>query len=448
MNKERKCLDPLEFCDVCFQKGKPNLCETYKGTFTKISSLHFSAQNKLDRILTKLDLQARRADGRWTCTTYTKRKEFLDSLWGIGVSVHTLEDHAKVLSRLYKPDVRALGAEGQVELSTTESWEEFDPKSRNWIDIKVEKKEDKVSGSVHVGNVIKCSGVEGKRYFLSNLDKKEVILVPMEKRAAYNIASTIAEKITIQYKTDGSGQHVSVDTKQFGVVPDEISSFLERMKLNDKKNPETWIFEIEDFEILRSTLDSIKINMERSSEVLTLPEKKSGTTVTIEQIEKERLGALSSIIKEMGGTISHDTNELTILGKRGQVKVTFAEDEKSAQDGTTIRISVSALSEPARFAEILSIIKKRLGLLDMPLDSVIPVRWPIITDYDLQYVVQSAISWFGSNPVLACKMISEGDKYDKVKQWNSKIKEGKIRSNLDTITLGKIIKQKESGRIT
>ena len=439
-------LDPLEFCDMCFQRGKPNLCETYKGIFTKISSLHFSVQNKLDRILTKLEIQARRADGRWTCATDTKRKEFLDSLWGIGVSVHTLEDHAKVLSRLYKPDVRELGAEALVELSVTESWEEFDPKSRNWVAIKVTKKEDKFTGLVHLGNVIKCSGVEGKRYFRSNLDKKVVTLVPMEKRAAYNIASTIAEQITVQYKTDNTGEHVFFDTQQLGIVPDEISGFLERLGIKDKKNSETLIFCIEDLEILKSTLGLIKISLERSSDVVTM-EKKSDAIVPIEHIEKERLGVLSFIIKEMGGTISTENNGITISGKRGQVKVTFVEDEKSTQDGTTIKISVSALSEPHRFAEILSMVKKRLGLLDLPLESTISVCWPIITDSDLQYVVQSAISWYGSNPVLACKIISEVDKYNKVKQWHSKIKEGKIRSNLDTVTLGKIIMQKESGRI-
>ena len=439
-------MDPLEFCDICFARGKPNLCETYKGIFTKISSLHFSVQSKLERVLTKLDLQARRADGRWTCVTDTKRKEFLDSLWGIGVSVHTLEDHAKVLSMLYKPEVRALGAEVPVELSVTESWEEFDPKSRNWVAVKVTKKGDKFTGSVHLGNVVKCSGMDGKSYFRSNLDKKVTTLVPMEKRAAYNIASTIAEQITLPYKTDNMGEHVFIDTKQLGIIPDEISGFLERIGVKDKKNSEMLIFDIEDFEILKSTLGSIKINLERSPDVVTISEKKYDTTLPIEHIEKERLGVLSFIIKEMGGVISTENTSLTISSNRGQVKVTFVEDEKSTQDGTAIRVSVSALSEPPRFAEILSMIKKRLGLLDLPLESAISVRWPIITDSDLQYVVQSAISWYGSNPVLACKIISEANKFEKVKQWHSKIKEGKIRSNLDTITLGKIIKQKELGR--
>jgi len=58
--------------------------------------------------------------------------------------------------------------------------------------------------------------------------------------------------------------------------------------------------------------------------------------------------------------------------------------------------------------------------------------------------LQSAISWWSINPILASKIIGEHNKFDKVKEWHSKIKEGKIRSNLDTITLGKIIKQKES----
>ncbi len=33
-------------------------------------------------------------------------------------------------------------------------------------------------------------------------------------------------------------------------------------------------------------------------------------------------------------------------------------------------------------------------------------------------------------------------KFDKVNEWNNNIKTGKIRSNLDTITLGKILKSR------
>jgi hypothetical protein len=383
-------------------------------------------------------------DGRWVCVTDSKRKEFLDSLWGIGITSHTLDDHAKVLSRLYKPDIRSPGAVIQIELSATDSWEEFDPKSRNWVALTVSKKGAKFIGSVHLGNIIKGSGVDGKNYFRVNQDKGEAKLVPMEKRAAYNIAVTIAGHITIPYKTDGTAEHVFIDTKDLGIIPDEISSFFERLGTKDKKIPEMLIFDIEDLELVKSTLGSIKINLARSSDVITILEKKSDGSIPIGEIEKDRLEVLINIIKEIGGIISTGSDSLTISGKRGQVKVTFVEDEKSAQDGTTIKVSISALSEPSRFVEILSMVRKRLGLLDIPLDGTISVRWPIITDSDLQYVVQSAISWYGSNPVMACNIISEPNKFEKVKEWHRKIKEGKIRSSLDTITLGKIIKYKES----
>ncbi|MGH2612377.1 MAG: hypothetical protein ACRDFB_04945, partial [Rhabdochlamydiaceae bacterium] len=191
-------------------------------------------------------------------------------------------------------------------------------------------------------------------------------------------------------------------------------------------------------------LSCIKINLEISSEIVTIPsDNKHGTVILIEKITKERLQVLFDIIKEMGGMIESKEDHLVISGKRGSVKLTFADDDKSLQDGNTIKVSVSALEDPSRFSEILSMIKKRLGLLDMPLESAISRHWPILTDSDLQYVVQSAISWYSSNPFLAVKIISEPNKFGKVKEWNAKIKEGKVRSSLDTITLGKIIKRTE-----
>jgi len=152
------------------------------------------------------------------------------------------------------------------------------------------------------------------------------------------------------------------------------------------------------------------------------------------------------ILKEMGGKIETEKDSLTISGTRGLVKVTFVDNDKSTQDGTMVKISISALEDPSRFAEILFMIKKRLGLLDLPLENTLSQHWPIVSDNDLQYVVQTAISWWSNNPVLATKIIGEGEKFTKVKEWNNKIKEGKIRSTLDTITLGKIIKQKESSK--
>ena len=439
-------MDSLEFCDLCFRRGKPNLCETNKGSFTKTSPLHFSVQAKLDRILARLELRARLVDRRWTCVTDSKRKEFIDSLWGIGASVHTLDDHAKVLSRLYKPEIRTLGKTVPVELSDAQSWEEFDPKSRNWIPVEISKKA-KSAGTVHLGNILRRSGIDGKTYFRTNEDKDGIVLVPIEERAAYNIASILAWKITISWKSDNTGEHVFLDTNNLGIIPDEISSFLERLGTRDRKASHIMIFDTEDFELVKSTLGYIKIGFENSPAGTIIPEKKSDAAILISQIEKRRLGVLSGIIQEMGGAVSIQNDTIAISGKRGAINVSFVQDDKSAQDGTAVRVSISALSEPSRLAEILSVIKKRLGLSDLPLDSTISVWWPIITDSDLQYVVQSAISWYGSNPVLACKIIGEADKFEKVKQWHTNIKEGKVRSSLDTITLGKIIRYQQSNQM-
>ncbi|MGC1708295.1 MAG: hypothetical protein WA799_00625, partial [Nitrosotalea sp.] len=195
---------------------------------------------------------------------------------------------------------------------------------------------------------------------------------------------------------------------------------------------------------VRTALSCIKINLEKSSETVTIPsDDKSGTMILIEKVSKERLQVLFDVIKEMEGMIEIKEDHVVISGKRGSVKLTFADDDKSAQDGNAIKISVSALEDPSRFSEILSMIKKRLGLLDVPLESTISRHWSILTDYDLQYVVQSAISWYGSNPFLAVKIISEHNKFGKVKEWHTKIKEGKVRSSLDTVTLGKIIQRME-----
>lgn len=196
---------------------------------------------------------------------------------------------------------------------------------------------------------------------------------------------------------------------------------------------------------MQTVLGCIKINLTKSSEAITtLTEKKSDVPIQIEGMQKERLQVMLDIVKEMGGKIETEKDALVISGTRGQVKVTFVDNDKSAQDGTMMKISVSALEDPHRFAEILSMVKKRLGLLDLPLENMLSQHWPIISDNDLQYVIQTAISWWSSNPVLATKIIGDTDKFAKVKEWNTKIKEGKIRSTLDTITLGKIIKQKES----
>ncbi len=443
-------MEPLEFCDVCFQRGKPNLCETYKNTFTKIVSIQFSQKTRLDKILTRLEIRPRSVDKRWTLVVQSeKRKEFLDSLWGVNVTIHTLEDHVKVITRLYKPEVRKLGDREQVELPTPESWEEFDPKSRDWVPLKVVTKKEKYHALVNLGNVLKCSSFEGTTYFRTYLNADTPMLAPMEKRAVYNIVSTIAEPITAVWKSDGNGQHGFIGYDQLPNIPDEIFNVLRRLATTDKRVPDTMIFENDDFELVKTVLGCIKIELATSSETITiLSDKKSDVPIPLEDIQKNRLQVMLDIIKEMGGKIETEKDSLTVLGARGLVKMTFVDNDKSAQDGSMIKISVSALEDPPRFAEILVTVKKRLGLLDLPLENILSQYWPIISDSDLQYVIQTAISWWSSNPVLATKIIGDSEKFARVKEWNTKIKEGKIRSTLDTITLGKIIKQKESNQVT
>ena len=439
-------MDPLEFCDLCFQRGKPNLSETYKNTFTKTSSLHFSQQTRLEKLLNKLEITPRLVDRRWTCVMDSqKRKEFLDSLWGIGASVHTIDDHVKVLTRLYKPETRTLGSSIQIDLPRLDSWSEFNPTSRNWNEIHVNKKNGKLIAKASLGNILRCSTLEETIYFRTNLDGARPVLVPMEKRAALNIMSTFAEPIEIKWKADSTGEHGFIENKLLDNIPDEILNIMQRLGTKDKRMPEMLIFENNDYELVKTTLGLIKINLVKSSEVLNaLSDKTSEIPVMIKDVERKRLQVLLNIIKELGGIVESKEDHLVICGKHGLVNLTFADSDKSTQDGTAIKISISALEEPSRFVQILSMIKKRLGLFDMPLENMTSQHWPIITDSDMQYVVQSAISWYSSNPALASNIISEGDKFDKVKGWYSKIKEGKIRSNLDTITLGKIIKQKES----
>jgi hypothetical protein len=267
----------------------------------------------------------------------------------------------------------------------------------------------------------------------------------MEKRAVYNIVSTIAEPITAVWKYDGEGKRGFIEYDQLPNIPDEIFNVLRRLATVDKRIPNIMIFENDDFELVETVLTCIKINLLKSSETITiLTDKKSDIPIPIEDIQKERLQVMLNIIKEMSGKTEIEKDSLTVSGTRGLVKMIFVDNDKSTQDGNMMRISISALEDPPRFVEILFMIKKRLGLLDLPLDNILSQYWPILSDNDLQYVIQTAISWWSNNQVLATKIIGDGEKFDKVKEWNNKIKQGKIRSTLDTITLGKIIKQKES----
>ena len=439
-------MDPLEFCDLCFQRGKTHLCETYKNTFTKISPLHFTQQTRLDKILNRLEVRPRLVERRWTCVIdSSKRSEFLDSLYGISVTMHTLDDHVNVLTKLYKPESRNLGAKEEFELPSPESWEEFNPKSRDWDMIKVNHKNEKFFAKVNLGNILKHSSFEGTSYYRAYLNNDTPVLAPMEKRGAYNMMATISEHITTQWKTDAANEHGFIENKSLNHIPDEIFNVLKRLGTTNKKIPDMLIFENNDYEIVKTILGCIKIDLIKSTETVTsLIDKTSTTPIIIENLEKERLQAMLDIITEIGGKIESENEHFIILGKKGSVKLTFVDSDKSIQDGIEIRIAASALEDPSRFVEILYMIKKRLGLQDLPLETMTSQRWPIITDTDLQYVVQSAISWWASNSVLASKILGEKNKFVKVKEWFSKIKEGKVRSNLDTITLGKIIKFKEA----
>ena len=437
--------NPLEFCDLCFQRGMPNLCETYKNTFTKISPIHFSQQAKLDRLLNALQVMPRMVNRRWTCTMDTTRKEFLDSLWGIGVSVHTLDDHLKVLTRLYKPEIRRLAEPEIVDLPNQDSWEEFDPKTRAWSQVNVINKNKKFTAKVRLGNILKCSGMEGTSYYRTNKNDDSITLIPMEKRAARNIMCAIAEPTIVHWRPDKMEKFAFIDVTELDNIPDEIFSFLQRLGKKDKRVANSLVFESEDLDLVRDTLSCIKINLEKSSETVNIESfAKSGTSITINNIASERLQVMLDIVKEMGGMISSQEDHLIISGKRGSVKIIFVDDDKSMQDGNMMQISISALEDSPRLSEVLSMIRKKLGLLDVSLDALLAQRWPILNDTDLQYVVQTAISWYSSNPILAGKIISENNKLDKIKAWYTKIKEGKIRSSLDTITLGKIIKRLES----
>ena len=436
-------MDPIEYCDVCFFRGVPNLCETYKGIFTKINSIHFSQQNKLDRILNGLNVRPKLINRRWTCILdRSSRKNFLDSLWGVGVTVHTLEDHVKILAKLYRNEVRKLGESAEIELTPHESWQEFDPKTRTWKVLDVPGKKFVVK--VKLGAVLKSTDLETEKYFRTITSDGKPTLVPMEKRAAYNIIVTQFEPTKICWQTDKKNQTGFIQNKHLENLPDEISITLLRLE-SDKKVAGFLSFDEEDYELVKAILASAKIDLEISSETVNLiNDKKTNETSTIllDNMEKERIDSFTEMITELGGKIESDTDHLNITGKLDSIQLSFIQGEKSGQEGKMIFVSLSALEDPQRITELLAMVRKRLGLLGMSIENLVCRHWPILKDSDLQYTIQSLIEYWKIDKSLALSVIQDQKKFGKVNEWNNSIKIGEIRSNLDTITLGKILKSR------
>jgi len=435
-------LDPLEYCDACFFRGMPNLCETYKGTFTKISSIHFSQQNKIDRILNRLNARPKLINRRWTCILdKPNRKDFLDSLWGVGITVHTLEDHVKVLVKLYKPEIGRLGELSEIEITHNESWQEFDPQTRTWQALEVSGKKPLVK--VKLGTVLKSIDLETEKYFRTMASDGKTILVPMEKRAAYNIIVTQLEPTKALWQTDKKNQFGFIKTDYLENLPEEIFSTLLRFQ-SDKKIITHMSFYDEDYELIRKVFESAKIELQRSSETIDLGDENKTEKLTIEldKIEKERINVFTAMITELGGKLEQDNEHLNITGKVDSVKLSFIESEKSNQEGKTISVPLSALEDPYRITDLLAVLRKRLGLLPISIENLVCRHWPILKDSDLQYTVQSLIEYWKIDKNLALSVIHDKMKFDKVNEWNNDIKTGKLRSNLDTITLGKILKSR------
>jgi len=433
-------LEPLVYCDACFFKGTPNLCETYKGTFTKISSVHFSQQTKIDRILNKVNARPKLVNRRWTCIlNRTDRKYFLDSLWGIGVTVHTLEDHVKVLKNLYKPEIRKLGKLSEIEIDLNESWQEFDPQQRVWKSVDVSSKMAKIK----LGTVLKTTDLGIEKYFRTITSDGKTILVPMERRAAYNIIVTQLESTKAVWQTDTKNQFGFIKIDYLENLPEEIFTTLLRFQ-SDKKIIKHMSFEEEDYESIRIVLESAKIELQRTNETIDLEDEKKPEKLTIDlgKIEKERIEAFSAMITELGGKLEHDNNYLQITGKVDSVNLSFIQGEKSNQEGRIISVPLSALEDPFRITDLLVMLRKRLGLLPMSIENLVCQHWPILKDSDLQYTVQSLIEYWKIDKNLALSVINDKKKFDKINEWNNQIKTGKIRSNLDTVVLGKILKAK------
>lgn len=436
-------MDPIEYCNVCFFKGVPNLCETYKGTFTKISPIHFSQQTKLDRMLNGMNIRPKLVERRWTCILdREQRNDFLGSLWGIGVTVHTLEDHVKVLTNLYRPETQKLGKSVDVEFPLYESWKVFNPKKRDWIDLELSKKQDKFVAKVSLGSILMRMDSDGVHYFRTISSSDKPTIIPIEKRAALNMIVTQLEPTTIHWHTDNKNQVGFIKSQNLENLPEEIVSTVKRFKSTEKTIDGFFNFDANDFDAIRTILASVKINLIKSSETISIDEHKSEseTQVLLADIEKERILALTSMLSELGAKIERDQNQLIVTGKLDSVKLCFIFGDKSTQEGKLISVSISALEGPHRIIELLSMLKKRLGLLGMSLETLVCRHWPIITDSDLQYTVQSVIEYSKIDKNLALSIVNDQKKFDKVNEWNSKIKEGKIRSSFDTITLGRILK--------
>ena len=95
--------------------------------------------------------------------------------------------------------------------------------------------------------------------------------------------ATITEPTTTYWKTDSTNEHGFIENKQLTNIPDEIFNILRRLGTTNKKIPEMLIFENEDYEIVKTVLGCIKIDLIKSAETITSLFDK--TSVTPNRIE-------------------------------------------------------------------------------------------------------------------------------------------------------------------
>lgn len=294
-----------------------------------------------------------------------ERQQILDSLANYGIPVHTIEEHVENLSARYSVERQELGNYCFLQLFIEGDWLALNPMTREWDLLEQQRS----AALVREGSILCNENIGQVRYFWFKgfTTNREPKLIPLQERAAWNIASKYFNKRTIYWVENKQSQIGSISLMSLGYLPQDIFTAL--VKLNPFKDhiDKLLVFQSCDIDLVQIILSYINIDLVKAEAIIKLAtdaDQFHGTPLlSLSEVPQHQIITLCKLISQITGietSIQGNSIQGTINGKT--IKLIFIGKERGCFYKNTFYVTTNIFDDVKRMKHLLLSIQEFLGV--------------------------------------------------------------------------------------
>ena len=413
-------MNPLEYCNRCFDEKKPDIVQIRKDQFVLPEKLPIQQYTQLCKVVVGLGGKMNSAyKNPGFKVPLDKIGDAAYLISQIGLDLHRQNEHLANVFAGFPTEEVATGQYRFVSLPEDGGWQFLDPQTRLWVSVTSMQSDTGMGANMREHTAVRHTQSGKTMYYYLGGKGKE--LHEVEKRAAFNLAARrFSRRNAFWTEHENLGFGV-IHLSSLRMVPNDIFFGLVSLRPYEYVMDGYLYFDIKDFELVKQFLKAIKIDLFRCLELVILPGdtgKGSGSPVIpIADITPAVVSSFCSFISSIGGTTTKESGAIKVKNNQDSYTVRFVDRRNAIPvfSDNILYIPLSLVENVKEFLSVAASLAKR-AKKNVHLWKNLAECWTVSNETDMSFLLDCIAENLEDDEFIT-RLLSNQQKQEQVRKW-------------------------------